>query len=687
VTASSGAPPFGTVLVANRGEIAVRIISTLRRLGIRSAAVYSDADRDAPHVLAADVAVRLGPAVASESYLHVERLVEAARSVGADAVHPGYGFVSEHTGFARACAEAGIVFVGPPPDAIEAMGDKIRAKRTVAAAGVSVVPGRADPDLSDADLREASIEVGFPVLIKPSAGGGGKGMRRVDDPSGLDDAIASARREAAGAFGDDTLFVERFVARPRHIEIQVLLDAHGGAVHLGERECSLQRRHQKIVEEAPSVLLTPERREAMGAQALAAAAACGYTNAGTVEFIVSADRPDEPFFMEMNTRLQVEHPVTEMVWGLDLVEQQLRVAAGESLAFAQADLHPTGHAVEARLYAEDPAAGFVPSPGRIVALTLPGTDRHLRVDAGVAEGQTVGTDYDPMLAKVIAWGADRAAALTRLDHALAEVHVAGLTTNTAFLRRLLALDEVTSGDLDTDLVERRLAELTERALDVDTAVVAALAVAHERRTSLDPSDPWNLRTGWRLGEHAWTVWRATVDGHDVVVRTRGEGDVTEASVNGADAVDCTVRTVSDGRVDVEIDGRHWHGRVTHVGTQVWVTRAGESWRFVEHDPVRTTRAGAGPVEGVLRSPMPGTVVSVNVSEGDVVAAGQVVVSVEAMKMEHALRAPFDGVVSQVSVVAGAPVDLGATLAVVTPHRSTDDQLNDDRLNDEEGSPP
>ncbi len=679
MTVSSDVSPpaalFGTVLVANRGEIAVRIIRTLRRLGIRSAAVYSDADRDAPHAALADVAVRIGPAPAAESYLHVERLVEAARSVGADAVHPGYGFVSEHTGFADACAEAGVVFVGPPPRAIEAMGDKITAKNTVAAAGVAVVPGVSRPGLTDDDLRIAAVEIGLPVLIKPSAGGGGKGMRRVDRFDDLDDAIVSARREAAGAFGDDTLFMERFVTRPRHIEIQVLLDAHGGAVHLGERECSLQRRHQKIVEEAPSVLLTPERRAAMGEQALAAARACGYTNAGTVEFIVSGDRPDEPFFMEMNTRLQVEHPVTEMVWGLDLVEQQLRVAAGEPLGFDQDDLTPAGHAVEVRIYAEDPANGFVPSPGRIAALRLPSANEHVRVDAGVAVGQTVSPHYDPMLAKVIAHGPGRSAALAHLDAALAEIHVAGLTTNTGFLRHLLALPEVVAGDLDTDLVERRLAELTARDVDPDAAVAAALAVVEERRRSLDPTDPWGSTSGWRLGEPAWTTWRARVDGHDVVVRTRGEGRSLEAvvgddSIDGdGDPVACVVHAANGdgaGEIDVTIDGRHWQGTATHVGAEVWLSRGGHTWRFAERHPVRTGRAGAVTVDGTLRSPMPGAVVSVNVAEGERVTEGQVLVAVEAMKMEHSLRAPFDGTVTQVSVSAGQQVDLGAALVEVSP---------------------
>ena len=431
---------FGTVLVANRGEIACRVIRTLRRLGLRSVAVYTDPDAAAPHVALADVAVHLGPAPAYQS---VDAVIGAAQRASAQAIHPGYGFLSENTAFAAACERAGITFVGPPASAIEAMGDKIRAKRTVAKAGVPVVPGsdvHAGDGLAldDGALARAAAQIGYPVLLKPSAGGGGKGMREVHQADDLAGAITAARREARGSFGDGTLLVERLVTDPRHIEIQVLADAHGNVIHLGERECSLQRRHQKIIEEAPSPLLDQTRREAMGAAAVEAARAVGYVGAGTVEFIVGAERPDEFFFMEMNTRLQVEHPVTEEIFGLDLVELQLRVAAGEREPWP-ARRQARGHAVEARIYAEDPAAGFLPTGGRVLALSWPDG---VRVDSGIAAGSVVGSDYDPMLAKVIAHGADRGEALARLDAALGEVVVLGVGTNTAFLRALLADPDV-----------------------------------------------------------------------------------------------------------------------------------------------------------------------------------------------------------------------------------------------------
>ena len=419
---------FDVVLVANRGEIACRVIRTLRRLGIRSVAVYSDADAGAPHVRAADVAVRIGPAAAAQSYLSIPAVIDAARATGAQAIHPGYGFLSENTAFAAACEEAGIAFVGPPSSAVEAMGDKIRAKQTVAKAGVPVVPGSDETGLDDAALTLAVEQVGYPVLLKPSAGGGGKGMHEVHRAEDLATAIATARREARNSFGDATLLVERLVTTPRHIEIQVLADQHGNVIHLGERECSLQRRHQKIIEEAPSPLLTPEQREAMGAAAVEAARAVGYTGAGTVEFIVGGEpgvggEDLEFFFMEMNTRLQVEHPVTEEVYGVDLVEMQLRVAAGERQPWPV--LERVGHAVEARIYAEDPAAGFLPTGGLIRALRLP---EGVRVDSGVAEGSTVGSDYDPMLAKVIVWAPNREQALRGLDAALGDTVLLGVDT-------------------------------------------------------------------------------------------------------------------------------------------------------------------------------------------------------------------------------------------------------------------
>lgn len=432
---------FDTVLVANRGEIAVRVIRTLRRLGIRSVAVYSDPDVDARHVLEADAAVRLGPAPARESYLDIGKVLDAAARTGAQAIHPGYGFLAENADFAAACERARVVFLGPPARAIEVMGDKIAAKNAVAAFDVPVVPGVARAGLTDDALVTAAAEVGYPVLIKPSAGGGGKGMRLVQDPARLPEALVSARREAMSSFGDDTLFLERFVLRPRHIEVQVLADAHGNVVHLGERECSLQRRHQKVIEEAPSPLLDPQTRERIGVAACNTARCVDYVGAGTVEFIVSAQRPDEFFFMEMNTRLQVEHPVTEAITGLDLVEWQLRVGAGEKLGFAQNDIELRGHAIEARVYAEDPAREFLPTGGRVLAVFEP-AGPGVRVDSSLLGGTVVGSDYDPLLTKVIAHGADREEALDRLDQALARTAVLGVQTNVEFLRFLLADERV-----------------------------------------------------------------------------------------------------------------------------------------------------------------------------------------------------------------------------------------------------
>ena len=442
---------FETVLVANRGEIARRVIRTLHRLGIRAVAVYSDADAGAPHVREADAAVRIGPAAAARSYLDVDAVVQAAIAAGAQAVHPGYGFLSENVAFARACAAAGIVFIGPGERALEVMGDKIRAKEHVAAHGVPTVPGFSAAQMTDAEIAVAAERSGYPLLVKPSAGGGGKGMQVVRSPGELPDALATARRVALAAFGDDTLLLERLIERPRHIEVQVLADGHGGVVHLGERECTLQRRHQKVVEEAPSPAVDAATRARLGAAACAAAASVDYVGAGTVEFLVAADRPDEFFFIEMNTRLQVEHPVTELVTGFDLVEQQLRIAAGEPLSFAQDDVRLDGHAIEARVYAESPERGFLPATGEVLAWR---PAAGVRTDAAVETGSVVTADYDPMIAKVISHGEDRATALARLDAALADTVVLGLDTNIAFLRTLLADDGVRTGDMDTGLIDR-----------------------------------------------------------------------------------------------------------------------------------------------------------------------------------------------------------------------------------------
>ena len=641
---------FDSVLVANRGEIAVRVFRTLRRLGVRSVAVHTDADAGARHVREADEA-RWIP-----SYLDIEAVIAAARASGASAVHPGYGFLAENTAFARACGEAGLVFIGPPAEAIDAMGDKIRAKRTVAAAGVPVVPGRDEPGLSDAELKAAALEVGLPVLLKPSAGGGGKGMRLVRDAAELPEAIASARREARGSFGDDTLLAERFVENPRHIEIQVFADAHGNTVHLGERECSLQRRHQKIVEEAPSPLLDEASRQRMGQYAVNAALAIGYVGAGTVEFIVAGNQPEDLNFIEMNTRLQVEHPVTELVTGLDLVELQLRVAAGEPLPFTQDDVALDGHSIEARVYAEDPARGFLPTGGRVLALAEPD---FARVDSGLEAGTEVGGSYDPMLAKVIVHGADRAEALHRLDRALAAYTLLGVPTNVAFLRALLRHPSVVSGDLDTGLVERASDDLTAGGA-VPPEVIAAAAL--ERMRALESGDdPWEIPDGWRPGAHAWAPWIITPSGGDPVeVRVQGRAAAARVAVGGGEPVAAALT----GPFTLTYGGRTTSFEAARDGRTLWLGRDGHAWALSEHVRAEGGGASAAAGDGVLRSPMPGTVLAVKTAEGDLVEAGQPLVVVEAMKMEHTVTAPLAGVVAKLPVRAGAQVALDAVLAVI-----------------------
>ncbi|MDT0487015.1 acetyl/propionyl/methylcrotonyl-CoA carboxylase subunit alpha [Streptomyces doebereineriae] len=634
---------FDTVLVANRGEIAVRVIRTLRAMGVRSVAVFSDADADARHVREADTAVRLGPAPASESYLSVERLLEAAARTGAQAVHPGYGFLAENAAFARACADAGLVFIGPTADSIALMGDKIRAKETVEAAGVPVVPGGRDPDLA-----EAARALGAPVLLKPSAGGGGKGMRLVRDLTVLEEEIAAARREARASFGDDTLLVERWVDRPRHIEIQVLADGHGNVIHLGERECSLQRRHQKIIEEAPSVLLDEGTRASMGKAAVEAARSCGYRGAGTVEFIVPGDDPSSYYFMEMNTRLQVEHPVTELITGLDLVEWQLRVAAGERLPCGQEDITLTGHAIEARICAEVPSKGFLPSGGTILRLHEPQGDG-VRTDSGLSEGTEVGSLYDPMLSKVIAYGPDRATALRKLRAALAQTVTLGVQTNAGFLRRLLAHPAVVAGELDTGLVERVVDDLV--STDVPEEVYEAAAAV--RLEALRPrgdgwTDPFSVPSGWRMGGLGKTV--------GFPLRVTGLEPVTHHSRG--------THTVTDDQVTVTLDGvRH----TFHRGGE-WVGRDGDAWQVRDHDPVAAslTRSGHAGADS-LTAPMPGTVTVVKVAVGDEVAAGQSLLVVEAMKMEHVISAPHAGTVAELDVTAGTTVAMDQVLAVIAPH--------------------
>lgn len=640
--------PFERVLVANRGEIAVRVIRTLKRLGIRAIAVYSDADAGAPHVALADEAVRIGPAPAAESYLDPARIVRAALDTGAQAIHPGYGFLSENAAFGRACAEAGIVFVGPGALALEVMGDKIRAKRHVEASGVPVVPGVSEPDATDDELLDAGPLIGFPLLVKPSAGGGGKGMQVVRDHGELEHALPAARRVARAAFGDDTLLLERFIERPRHIEVQVLADAHGGVVHLGERECSLQRRHQKVVEEAPSPLLDAATRDRIGRAACDAARSVEYLGAGTVEFLVSDVAPDEFFFIEMNTRLQVEHPVTELVTGIDLVEQQLRIAAGEPLAIAQHDVRMTGHAIEARLYAESPERGFLPSTGDVLAWS-PAAGEGVRVDAGVREGQRITADYDPMIAKVIAHGRDRAEALERLDGALADTVVLGVETNTAFLRELLAHPDVRAGHLDTGLIDRMQEsastgtavsdvtadEATDAAAD-PLAEVARLARDRFARAAFGHAHAWQRERGWHLGA------AASVD------RDAGVAD---------DLARAVVRISEDGTAWVHLDGR-----------AAAFPRA-DRRAALEARLALLERGGSADPD--LRAPMPGSVTTLLVADGDHVDVGQAVLAIEAMKMEHRVTASVPGLV-RLRVAAGEQVSRDQVVARIEPHPAASD---------------
>ncbi len=651
---------FDTVLVANRGEIACRVIRTLRELGIRSVAVYSDADRDARHVREADVAARIGPASASASYLNMAAVIAAAQETNAQAIHPGYGFLSENAEFARACEAAGIVFIGPPIGAITTMGDKIRSRDHVAARGVPITPGFGAAGHTDDELVTGAATVGFPLIIKPSAGGGGKGMSVVESADDLAEALRGARRVARSAFGDDTLLLERFVRSPRHIEVQVLADSHGTVVHLGERECSLQRRHQKVIEEAPSPLLDEGTRARIGEAACEVARSVDYVGAGTVEFLVSADAPDEFFFMEMNTRLQVEHPVTELVTVVDLVEQQLRIAAGERLALPPLTI--TGHAIEARLYAEDPAREFLPETGTVLRLREPEADG-VRVDSALLEGLVVGSDYDPMLAKVIAYGETRDQAIERLDAALAGTVVLGVQTNAAFLRGILALDAVRSGDLDTGVIERAEVDL---AGDPWRARAIAAVVEHARGS--DTASLWHRPTGWRLGEHRPAQY--DIDG--VTVSVAGSGDSTTVTIADRSAhVQSTAG--DDGELAVHIDGERRDVVVARTADSTWVHVDGATHRLrrrTRAELLAEHRARLGTadraVDPLVRAAMPGTVVALGASTGDSVVEGDPLVTIEAMKMEHAAHAPLAGTVT-IAVSVGDQVRQGQVVAHIDPH--------------------
>ncbi|WP_372426735.1 acetyl-CoA carboxylase biotin carboxylase subunit [Salinarimonas chemoclinalis] len=650
---------LSSVLIANRGEIAVRVIRTARRLGMRTIAVYSDADRDALFVRLADEAHRIGPAPASESYLRIDAILDVARSAGAQCIHPGYGFLSERAAFARACSDAGIVFVGPPAEAIEAMGLKDAAKSLVQKAGVPVVPGyhgvRQEPDF----LRQKAYEIGYPVLIKAVAGGGGKGMRRVDKVADFDAALASAQREAQASFGDPRVLVEKYVLSPRHVEIQVFADAHGNVVHLNERDCSLQRRHQKVIEEAPAPGMTADVREAMGRAAVEAARAVGYVGAGTVEFIADGReglRADRFYFMEMNTRLQVEHPVTEAITGLDLVELQLRVAAGEPLPFGQEDVPLMGHAVEARLYAEDPERGFLPSTGRLFALSFPeGED--LRVDAGVEAGDLVTPFYDPMIAKIIARGETRDEALDALSRALGETVVAGPRTNAAFLRRLVDAPAFREGAFDTGFIDANLGALGAVPQERDPAAVAAgalalvsadLAAAREaaRAALREAATPWLAEDGFQLMGERRTTLPLLVDGERLDAQVSFDADGPAVEIPGA--------TLGMGEPEatlVEAEG------------DVLVLREGRQTRVALFDPasVDLEHLDAG---GLVKAPMHGKVVALFVAAGERVEKGQRLAVVEAMKMEHPLTAPIAGTVGDIAAGPGDQVAEGARILVI-----------------------
>ena len=666
---------FKKILIANRGEIACRVAATARRLGIRTVAVYSSADANARHVSACDEAVLIGGPAPRDSYLRADRILEVALATGAQAVHPGYGFLSENAGFAQACADAGIVFIGPPPAAIAAMGSKSAAKTLMEHAGVPLVPGYHGTDNDPALLAAEAARIGYPVLIKASAGGGGKGMRRVDAAADFAAALASCQREARSSFGDAHVLVERYVLRPRHIEIQVFGDSQGRCVSLFERDCSVQRRHQKVLEEAPAPGMSPTRRAEMGAAAVAAATAVGYVGAGTVEFIAEeVDDGDLRFyFMEMNTRLQVEHPVTEAITGLDLVEWQLRVAAGQPLPLRQDQLTITGHAIEARICAENPDGGFLPATGRMDVLRWPPhvefvrtTSNHpVRVDAGVGQGDAITPHYDSMIAKLIVYGDDRAQALARLDAALAATHIVGLHTNVAFLRRVVACQSFATADLDTSLIERERAVLLDQpplALEIAVAGVVARALADEAGAA--DADPWSHRDGWRLLggarrhfdiEHGGALHAvALARPHGAAAETRSELQI------GGRRWPISSTALGAGRHDVTLGGRRLQLTVYGHGERVAVFAPGASVVLRQIDAIAHAGEGAADV-GRLTAPMPGKVIAFFVKPGDAVIQGQALVVMEAMKMEHTLHAPRDGVVAELLYAVGDQVVEGGEL--------------------------
>ncbi len=655
--------PFDNVLVANRGEIACRIIRTLRRLGLRSIAVYSEADRDAQHVRMADAAFPIGGPRPQDSYLRSAAILEAARATGAGAVHPGYGFLSENPDFAEAVAQAGLVFVGPPAASMRRMGSKAGAKQLMADRGVPVVPGYTGENQDPGLLAREAASIGFPLMIKAAYGGGGKGMRIVRGVGEFEAALTACQREAQGAFGNARMLLERYIEQPRHIEFQIFGDAHGHVIHLNERECSVQRRYQKVLEETPSPFLTPALRTAMGAAAIAAGKALDYRNAGTVEFIVAADGGF--YFMELNARLQVEHPVTEMTLGLDLVEMQLRVAAGEPLPADLLQRTPAqyGHAIELRLYAEDPAQGFLPGSGRLDHLALPAPSPHVRVDAGVIEGDTVSIHYDPMIAKIIAWDLDRERALARMREALADCHVRGPKSNVAFLERLIAHPALREACIDTGYLDRALNEfLPGDALDETAAQAAAvvLLLKQDAEAAADPS-PWARCDGWRLqGAEARELFLQTGARRLRVLATGFDGDYDLRLDDATRVHAARGARLADGALSLHLDGRALRLPAHGAGASVEVHHDVQRHTFERAAAyLATTQADAD--ASALHAPMPGRVVLVQTQPGAAVDAGSVLVVMEAMKMELALRAPRAGTVAAVRVSAGEFVEADAVL--------------------------
>ncbi|MEW6512792.1 MAG: acetyl/propionyl/methylcrotonyl-CoA carboxylase subunit alpha [Pseudomonadota bacterium] len=669
---------FTKILIANRGEIACRVIKTARRMGVRTVAVYSEADAGARHVRLADEAVCIGPAAARESYLVGEKIIAACQATGAQAVHPGYGFLSENEEFAAACAANGIVFIGPPVSAIRAMGLKSESKKLMEKAGVPLTPGYHGDEQAPDFLRAQADAIGYPVLIKASAGGGGKGMRAVYKAEEFDNALASCQREAASSFGDDHVLIERYLQRPRHIEIQVFGDTHGNCVYLFERDCSVQRRHQKVLEEAPAPGMTPERRAAMGKAAVAAAKAVGYVGAGTVEFIATGTNEQDGtfYFMEMNTRLQVEHPVTEMITGLDLVEWQLKVAAGEPLPLAQEQLSIRGHALEARIYAEDAAKGFLPATGRLTHLAPPTESLNVRIDTGVEQDDEITPHYDPMIAKLIVWDENRERALARMLQALAEYHIVGVTSNVGFLARLVACPSFARADLDTGLIERehdflfppagavepprdawRLAALAELLRDRNYGAAHAAA-------SGDPHSPWHQRDGWRANGAARReiLLRADCCEKRVVASYCQAGFRLE--MDGQISAAAGVLN-AEGTLRADLDGRRLTVTVVAAGEKRHVFFDGMSFIFAAIDPLFHAGEGGG-AEGGLTAPMPGKVIALLVAPGARVEKGAPLIVLEAMKMEHTLVAPAAGTVKAFCYAVGEQVADGAELLEFEP---------------------